>query len=55
VLYRQRIEAIAYFVEFLGFLQNFFGGHGLRGLLRTFKEAGPTFVAAVSHLRYGSH
>jgi hypothetical protein len=36
-------------------LENFFGGHGLRGLLGTFKEAGPAFVAAVSHLRYVSN
>jgi hypothetical protein len=44
----QHIEAVAYFVEFLGFQQNFVGWHKLRGLLSTFKEAGPALINAVS-------
>jgi hypothetical protein len=49
-LRRQHIKAVAYFVEFFGFQQNFMGGHKLRGLLSAFKEAGPAFINVVSHL-----
>jgi hypothetical protein len=49
---RQHIEAVADPVELLGFLQNFVRGHELRGLPSAFKEAGPAFINAVSHLRW---
>ncbi|MGD0680804.1 MAG: hypothetical protein ABR990_02040 [Terracidiphilus sp.] len=52
MLHRQHIQAIAYFVEFPGFLQNIVGEHNLRGFLRAIKEAGPAFINAVSHLRF---
>jgi hypothetical protein len=50
-----RIEAVTDFIKFFNFFQDFFGGHGLRGFLRAFKEVGPAFDNAVSPLLYTSY
>jgi len=52
MLFRQQIETVTPFVEFLGFLQNLIRGHGIRGFPGVFEETGPAFrtTAPLLHL-----